>query len=172
MIETPWTVRQATPADAGDIAQLINDLNRHEGLEPLYSEALVLRDGFGEDAAYHVLVAQGSDRLIGYAAYQAAYDTERGGRSLWLLDLYVAPEARGGGAGRALMRQVARVACDHGCVSLWWGVRSCNRQARAFYAGLGAIDDDARILELAGPALSALATETALPTPLDSESKG
>ena len=119
----------------------------------------MLRDGFGEDAAYHVLVAQGSDGLIGYAAYHAAYDTERGGRSLWLLDLYVAPEARGGGAGRALMRQVARIACDRGCVSLWWGVRSCNRQARAFYAGLGAVDDDARILELAGPALAALASE-------------
>lgn len=154
------TIRPATPADAAALAKLINDLNRHEGLEPFYSEALVLRDGFGDDAAYHALLAQGSEGLIGYAAYQAAYDTERGGRSLWLLDLYVAPKARGGGAGRALMRQVARVACDRGCVSLWWGVRSCNRQARAFYAGLGAIDDDARILELAGPALTALASET------------
>ena len=55
MIETPWTVRQATPADAGDIAQLMNDLNRYEGLESIYSEALVRRDGFGENAAYHVL---------------------------------------------------------------------------------------------------------------------
>lgn len=160
MTETPWTVRPATAADAGDIAELMNDLNRHEGLEPFYSEALVLRDGFGEDAAYHALVAQGSEGLIGYAAYQAAYDTERGGRSLWLLDLYVAPGARGDGAGRALMRQVAQVACDRGCVSLWWGVRSCNRQARAFYAGLGAVDDDARILELAGSALAALASKT------------
>lgn len=161
MTETSWIVRPATAADAGDIARLMNDLNRHEGLEPFYSEARVLRDGFGDDAAYHTLLAQGSEGPIGYAAYQAAYDTERGGRSLWLLDLYVAPEARGDGAGRALMRQVARVAYDRGCVSLWWGVRSCNRQARAFYAGLGAIDDDARILELAGPALAALASKTA-----------
>lgn len=161
MTERPWIVRPATPADAPALAGLMNDLNRHEGLESIYSEALVRRDGFGEDAAYHALVAQGSDGLIGYAAYHAAYDTERGGRSLWLLDLYVAPEARSGGAGRALMRQVARVACDRGCVSLWWGVRSCNQQARAFYAGLGAIDDDARILELAGPALAALASEIA-----------
>ena len=159
MTERPWIIRPATPADAADVAQLMNELNRHEGLEPFYSEALVLRDGFGEDAAYQALVAQGSEGLIGYAAYHAAYDTERGGRSLWLLDIYVAPEARGSGAGRALMRQVARVACDRGCISLWWGVRSCNRQARAFYAGLGAIDDDARILELAGPALSTLASE-------------
>ncbi len=159
MTETSWIVRPATAADASDIAQLMNDLNRHEGLDPIYSEALVLRDGFGGDAAYDVLLAEGSEGLIGYAAHQAAYDTERGGRSLWLLDLYVAPDARGGGAGQALMRQVARVACDRGCVSLWWGVRSCNRQARAFYAGLGAIDDDARILELAGPELAALAAQ-------------
>ncbi len=159
MIDTPWTVRPATPADAVEVARLMNDLNLHEGLEAIYSEALVLRDGFGEDSAYDLLVAQGSVGLIGYAAYQAAYDTERGGRSLWLLDLYVASDARGGGAGRALMRQVAHVACERGCVSLWWGVRSCNREARAFYAGLGAIDDDARILELAGPALTALADQ-------------
>ena len=55
------------------------------------------------------------------------------------------------------MAKVAGAAVGLGCVSLWWGVRSCNRKARDFYKDLGAFDDNARILELAGPALAKLA---------------
>ena len=157
MTKARWSIRPAKAEDAAALALLMNELNRHEGLEPFYDEARVLRDGFGEDAAYTALIAEDAGQAFGYAAYHTAYDTERGGRSLWLLDLYVAPEARGGGTGLALMAQVAKAAQDRGCVSLWWGVRSCNEQARAFYAELGAIDDDARILELAGSALTGLA---------------
>ncbi len=157
MAETGCHIRRATPADASILAGLMNALNEHEGLEPFYTAERILRDGFGPEPAFDSLLAELAGLPVGYAIYHSAYDSERGGRSLWLVDLYVAPDARGRGLGRTLMAEVAQAAVTRGCVSLWWSVRSCNEAARAFYAGLGALDDDARILELAGPALTQVA---------------
>ena len=165
MPETRPNIRRATPADAAVLADLMNALNEHEGLSAIYSEETVQRDGFGPEPAFQSLLAELANRPVGYAIYHSAYDSERGGRSLWLVDLYVAPEARGSGLGKALMAKVAQSAVTQGCVSLWWGVRSCNSKARAFYAGLGALDDDARILELAGRELAELAESAVLDGP-------
>lgn len=162
MTETRWQIREATMADAAVLADMMNALNEHEGLAAIYSKETVLRDAFGPEPAFHSLLAETAGRAAGYVIYHSAYDSERGGRSLWLVDLYVAPEARGSGLGKALMAQVAQAAVAQGFVSLWWGVRSCNERALTFYAGLGALDDDARILELAGSALTQLADSAAL----------
>jgi ribosomal protein S18 acetylase RimI-like enzyme len=83
----------------------------------------------------------------------------RPARSVWLDDIFVDEPARGRGVGRRLLVAVAAVAVNRGARSVWWGVRSSNHRARAYYAKLGATDDNARILELNEPALSALAAE-------------
>ncbi len=154
-----FTIRPAARADAAVIAGLANRLSRHEGYPEAFTEAKVRRDLFGDRPAASVLLAERDGVVVGYALYYDCYNTDIAARGLWLGDLYVVEAARGGGIGRALMAAMAAAAVDRGAESLWWGVRSANAGARAFYAGLGARDDDARILELDRAALARLAAE-------------
>lgn len=154
------TVRMARPGDAAEIARLANLLSRHEGLEDeLFTEEQVARDGFGKDPAFQVLLAELDGEAVGYALFTEGYNTDIPARAVWLDDLFVDEPARGRGIGRRLLAAVARIAVERGARSVWWGVRSTNQRARAFYARLGAKDDDARILELNDAALTALAAE-------------
>ncbi len=154
------SIRPAVPDDAAAIARLANALSRHEGLgDKVFSALAVREDGFGENPAFTVILAELDGEAVGYALYQPFYNTDLACRGLWLSDIFVMAEARGRRIGRKLLAAVARRAVDTGSRSLWWGVHSANTRARAFYAGLGAKDDDARILELDGPALEALAKE-------------
>lgn len=153
------TIRPARPSDAAEIAALANALSEAEGVPPLFTEAKVLADGFGARPAFSVLLAERKGRPVGYALFHDFYNTERAARGLWLGDLFVLEEARRAGVGRRLVAAVAAEAVRRGAASLWWGVLSSNRDARAFYAALGAKDDDARILELDGDALISLSAE-------------
>lgn len=160
MSPAPVSVRPARPDDAGRIASLANLLSRHEGLgDALFSEEQVLRDGFGQWPAFHVLIAELDGEAVGYALFNDGYDTDIPARAVWLNDIFVDAPSRGRGIGRRLLAAVAGIAVERGAQSVWWGVRSANRRARAFYAGLGAKDDDARILELKDSALLDLAAE-------------
>ncbi len=154
-------IRAAVRQDAAAVAALGNSLNRQHGLPETFTEATVLRDGFDGPQRFSLLVAEAQDRsgerIVGYALYHPQYNSDKPGWGLWLVDLFVAPELRGRGLGRRLLAGVAAEAVATGAVSLWWGVTSANRDARAFYAALGARDEDARILELDGTALEALA---------------
>lgn len=152
-------IRRATAEDAAAIAHLANQLGRHEGLSDVFDEALILKDGFGDRPAFQVLIAERSGQPVGYALFTDGYNTDIAARSVWLNDLFVDESARGGGIGRRLLAAVARIAVERGARSVWWGVRSSNRRARQFYAGLGAKDDDARILELNDAALTEIAKE-------------
>ena len=154
-------IRPAVEADAAVIARLANQLSRHEGLgDEVFSAARILEDGFGDAPAFSVLLAELAGEAVGYALYQDFYNTDLACRGLWLSDLFVVEAARGRRIGRKLLAEVARRAVEIGACSVWWGVRSANLGARAFYAALGARDEDARILELDRPALEALAEET------------
>lgn len=154
-------IRPATAQDAAAIALLANKLGQHEGLgDDVFSEEQVLRDGFGDQPAFQVLIAERSGQPVGYALFTDGYNTDIAARAVWLDDLFVDESARGGGIGRRLLAAVARIAVERGARSVWWGVRSSNRRARDFYAGLGAKDDDARILELNDAALTAIAKES------------
>ena len=153
-------IRPAGSRDAAAIARLANLLSRHEGLaDDVSSEEQVLRDGFGERPAFEVLLAERDGAAIGYALFADGYNTDIAARAVWLNDIFVIDEARSRGVGRRLLAAVARAAVERGARSVCWGVRSANRRARAFYAELGAKDDDARILELNDDALKTLAAE-------------
>ena len=158
-----FRIRAAVSADAAAVAALGNELNRQHGLPETFTEAIVMRDGFEGPRRFSLLVAEGpgrsGERLVGYALYHPQYNSDKPGWGLWLVDLFVEPELRGRGLGRRLLAAVAAEAEATGAVSLWWGVVSANRDARDFYAALGARDEDARILELDGVALAALARQ-------------
>ncbi|MDJ0893804.1 MAG: GNAT family N-acetyltransferase [Alphaproteobacteria bacterium] len=158
-------IREARPEDAAGIAELANALSLHEGVEPGFTEEKVLRDGFGAHPAFSALVADDDGELCGYALITDFYDTDRAGRSLWMLDLFVRLDWRRRGVARRLFAAVAAEAVRRNAVSLWFGVLSSNSQARTFYEAFSPKDDDARILELERATLLTLAAETEhLPT--------
>lgn len=152
-------IRPARRKDAAAVAVLGNKLNLQHGLPENFTAATVLRDGFDGPLRFSLLVAEYQGRVVGYALYHPHYNSDLPGWGLWLVDLFVEPEQRGLGLGRRLLAAVAADALASGAVSLWWGVTSANRQARDFYAALGARDEDARILEIDGPALAKLAAQ-------------
>lgn len=154
------SLRHARVGDAATIARLANALNHDQGKpESPFTEELVRREGFGPDPAFSVLLAERAGEVVAYALYHPFYNSDLAARGLWLVDLFVLPEARGNGIGRALLAGLAAEAVAHGMACVWWGVYAANARGRAFYADLGARDEDARILELDGAALQRLAAE-------------
>jgi GNAT superfamily N-acetyltransferase len=152
-------IRPARREDAAVLAELGNLLNAEEGMPVAMTAERLAEDGFGPRPAFRALLAEREGVAVGYALFHDCYNTDVPGRGVWLADLYLRSEARGLGIGRALVAAVAAETVATGGVSVWWSVRSANRRARAFYAGLGARDEDARVLELDGAALLGLAEE-------------
>lgn len=132
-------IRPAAAADVPTILALIRALAEYER-EPdavTATEADLLRDGFGKDPAFHVLLATWDDEPIGFAFYFFTYSTWLGRRCLYLEDLFVAPEHRGKGAGLALMQALATEAVERGCKRFVWQVLDWNEPSIAFYERLG-----------------------------------
>jgi ribosomal protein S18 acetylase RimI-like enzyme len=151
-------IRAAAVEDAEALARMLNALSAQEGFgDDLYAPDSVRAQFFGPRPVLQVLVAEGESGPIGYAAFEGVFNTDIAEPGVWLHDIYVAESARGQGLGRRLMAAVARAALAEGRTSVWWGVRNSNTKALAFYDRLGATDDDARILELDGEALTSLA---------------
>lgn len=151
-------MRRAIATDAPTIAALIEELNAHQQ-EPtghVTTEA-VARDGFGSRPEFAVLLAELGGEPVGYALYQPSWSTEVGERGFYLYDLYVRASARGHGVGRALMAALAARAKAEGRTFLWWSSKAWNREAQAFYRGLGAIEEEVRSHALLGDAFDALA---------------
>lgn len=156
------TVRPARPGDAVEIADMANALNAQHGKpDNLYSAALIEREAFGAQPLCEILVADLGGRAVGYALMHEMFNSDTARRGLWLTDLYVRNQHRSGGIGTRLLEAVAARCIEKGLASVWWGVTSDNLPARRFYEGLGARDEDARILELDGPALARLAGKQA-----------
>jgi ribosomal protein S18 acetylase RimI-like enzyme len=96
------------------------------------------RDGFGPDPAFAGLIAERNGKAVGYLLYHFGYDTERGMRIVHVIDLWVELFMRNAGIGRALMREVARIARERGAADLIWTVYGPNKAAAAFYERIGA----------------------------------
>lgn len=156
------------PARAGDIGvllEMIHGLAEYERLTHLFENTPErLADAlFGERPAAEALLAwavSGEARhAAGFALYFHNYSTFLGRRGLYLEDLYVRPEYRGRGCGKALLIAVARIAVERGCGRFEWAVLDWNVSAQRFYRGFGAdVLPDWRIVRTTGEALEKLAS--------------
>jgi len=115
-------------------------LARYERLEPEVtgSAARLAEHLFGERPMVECLVAEVERSLVGYALFYPTYSSFSTGPMMWLEDLYVVPERRGQGDGRALLAEVSRLALARGCRRLGWIVLDWNAPSIRFYEGLGA----------------------------------
>lgn len=156
-------IRPATPADVPTILRFIRELALYER-EPqavVATEADLLRDGFGPAPRFRALIADVDGAPAGFALFFTSYSTWRGHHGIRLEDLYVTPELRGQGIGKALLARVAQIAVAEGCPRLEWDVLDWNAPAIAVYERLGAhILTEWRIMRLSGDALTALAAQS------------
>ena len=153
-------LRPATEADAGLILRFIIELAVYEK-EP---DAVVTdQDGiaaslFGQGATAKALIAELDAEPVGYAVWFASYSTWLGRNGLYLEDLYVTPEMRGRGVGKAILRQLAALAVAQGCGRMEWSVLDWNAPAIAFYESVGARpQSEWTVFRLTGDALSTFA---------------
>lgn len=149
-------IRPATADDAALILRFIRELAIYEKAESSVQtdEAGIRASLFGADATAHALVCEADGAAIGYAVYFFNYSTWLGRNGLYLEDLYVSPEHRGSGAGKALLRYLARIAVAKGCGRFEWSVLDWNAPAIAFYEAAGArAQDEWTVYRMEGEAL-------------------
>ncbi len=155
------SIRPATPADVPTILRFIRELALFER-EPdavIATEADLLRDGFSPTPRFTCLMAEFDGEAAGFALYFTSYSTWLGHHGIRLEDLYVTPEHRRKGIGRALLARLAKVAVDEGCPRLEWDVLDWNANAIAVYESIGAnIQTEWRIMRLSGESLHRLAS--------------
>ena len=154
-------IRQATAADAPQILAFIRALAEFERAPDVVAatEDSLLRDGFGPNPYFQCLIAEHDSRPAGFAFYFFNYSTWMGRPGIYLEDLFVHPEFRGLGIGKALLKQVAAIAVEKGCRRMQWEVLDWNTPAIDFYRAMGAEFLDVwRNVRLDGEALDRLAT--------------
>jgi len=135
-----FTIRRGRPRDAATIVRLIRGLAEYERLahQVEATTGRIRRHGFGRRPYFETLICRRGGRAVGFALYFFKYSTFLGRPSLYLEDLFVLPEERGNGTGRALLRALAKIAVRRGCGRMEWTVLDWNRPAIGFYRGLGA----------------------------------
>lgn len=154
------TLRAATREDVPLILGFIRDLAEYEKLldQVVANEAMIAANLFGERPQAEVVIAEHDGQPAGFALFFHNFSTFRGRRGLYLEDLFVRPEYRGFGIGKALLAQLARLAVERGCARFEWAVLDWNAPAIGFYQSLGArLLDDWRVCRLDGDALTRLA---------------
>ena len=154
------TIRTATEADVPQILAFIRALAVYERAPDAVTatEAGLLRDGFGSNPIYYCLIADHDGRPAGFALYFFNYSTWKGRPGIYLEDLFVQPEFRGLGIGKALLQQVAAIAVRKGCPRLQWEVLDWNTPAIDFYKAMGAeFLDEWRNVRGSGEAIQRLA---------------
>jgi diamine N-acetyltransferase len=126
--------------------------------EPQLTPTELIADGTGAERWFDCLVAETAGRLVAYALLCKSFEAHTGRRRLWVGDLYVEPEARRGGVGRALMAAVARHALALGCDAVYWELWRMNHAGEAFFRGLHAeAPDDLAVMRFDKERLTALA---------------
>jgi GNAT superfamily N-acetyltransferase len=134
-------IRAATPADVPAIVSLIRDLAEYEKAAPSalsLTEDLLRESIFGTRPAVEALIAALGDEVAAYALFFHNFSSWRGRRGLFLEDIFVRPERRGRGIGKALFSEVTRIARERGCARMEWLVLDWNQTAIDFYKSQGA----------------------------------
>lgn len=133
-------IRPALAADAPLLLALIRGLAGYEKLahEVVATEEQLASELGAAQPVVHALIAEREGRAAAFALYFFSFSTFLGRQGLYLEDLYVLPEERGRGLGRALLVELARRAAERGCGRMEWSVLDWNVDAQRFYASLGA----------------------------------
>ncbi len=153
-------IRPARPGDVPAIHQMMLELAEYERArhEVTATGEDLRRALFAPQPALFAHVAEADGQLAGFAVWFLNYSTWAGRHGIYLEDLYVRPRWRGGGHGRALLAELARICVARGYARLEWWVLDWNTPARGFYESLGAVPmDEWTVHRLTGPALAALA---------------
>lgn len=156
-------IRPAVEADVPLILRFIRELAEYERLahEVVATEEGLRGTLFGARPFAEVVIAEEEGEPAGFALFFHNYSTFLGRPGLYLEDLYVRPEMRGAGIGRALLAHLARLAVERGCGRLEWWVLDWNEPAIRFYRSLGAQPmDDWTVFRVTGDALTQLAAES------------
>ena len=163
-MKTPenFEIRSAQVEDVPVILELIRDLATYERApdEVIATEELLVDVLFGERPAAEVLLAFEGQSAIGFAVFFHNFSTWLGRPGLYLEDLFVKPEKRGKGYGRALLVELAKIARDRGCGRMEWAVLDWNEPAIKFYRALGAKPlDEWTVFRLTRDGIERLAAE-------------
>ena len=139
-MEEQFLIRAATPADVPDLLRLVKGLAEYEklahmavGTEPQLHAAL-----FGPRPAAEALMAERGGTPVGFALFFTTFSTFLCKPGIYLEDVFVTPEHRGSGIGKALLRKLAALAVERGCGRLEWRVLDWNEPSINFYKSLGA----------------------------------
>ncbi len=155
-------VRAAHEGDVGLLLELIGELAEYERLthEAVGTEELLREHLFGERPAAEAAIAEdGGGEPVGFVLWFTTFSTFLSRPGVWVEDLFVRPEHRGAGTGRALLAHVARVAVERGYGRLELSALDWNEPALGFYASLGGVSkDEWKLQRFEGEALRALAT--------------
>ncbi len=145
-------IRSAKREDVPRLMPLVRAMLSYHS-DPLdnFTEQAILRDGFGSEPEFWILVAEENDVLLGYALFHEAYETAFAARGFYLNDIFVSEAARSKGVGRALLRAVGKEAQQRHRSFVWWVAQNWNDSAIRFYERLGA--------KAAGVSAFALTTE-------------
>ena len=156
-------IRGATGADAATIASLVRELADYEKLleDARATPQDFLRELDSPNPVIHVLIAEWEGKPAGFALYFFNFSTFVGRPGLYLEDLFVRPEQRAHGIGRALLRALARIAKERNCGRMEWAVLDWNEPALRFYKSLEARQMNEWIIHRLTPVeITKLAAET------------
>lgn len=157
------SIRSATPADISLIGQFIRDLAEYEKLahEVRFDEAVMAQKLFGPRPYAEVLIGEIDGTPQGFALFFHNFSTFEGRPGIYLEDLFVRPDARGSGLGKALLGKLAALAVERDCSRLEWSVLDWNTPAIDFYKALGARPmDEWTVYRVDGDALTGLAAHS------------
>lgn len=140
MTNPSLSIRAAGRDDATLIIELIKGLADYERAPNavVATPADIIRDGFSGEPRFHCIIAEWKGLPAGFAFYFFHYSTWLGRPGLYLEDLFVRPELRGKGIGKALLTELARIAIRENCYGMRWQVLDWNQTAIDFYEKLGA----------------------------------
>jgi GNAT superfamily N-acetyltransferase len=134
------SIRPATRADVELILEFIRGLAEYERApeSAVATADDMIRDGFSENPKFHVEIAEWNGQPAGFAFFFSCYSTWLGRPGIYLEDLFVRPEFRGRGIGKALLVHLAEIAVRENCYGIRWHVLDWNTPSIEFYESLGA----------------------------------
>jgi GNAT superfamily N-acetyltransferase len=156
------TIRRARPEEVPQITSLIRELAAYEKLshEVEATEAMIAEALFAKEPRLFCEIAEWNDEVAGFAVWFLNFSTFAGRFGIYLEDLFVRPQFRGNGIGKALLAHLAKTCAENDWARLQWAVLDWNEPSIAFYKSLGAVMmDEWTLCRVSGPALDALARQ-------------